>query len=50
MNKHKTTKINIRIEDEMRELLVQIASDNDTSLSEVIRYLIKEGLNDYKIL
>lgn len=50
MNKHKTTKINIRIEDEMHKLLVQIASDNDTSLSEVIRYLIKEGLNDHKVL
>lgn len=50
MNKHKTTKINIRLEDEMHKLLVQIASDNDTSLSEVIRYLIKEGLNDNKVL
>lgn len=50
MNKRKTNTINIRLEGEMYNLLVQIASDNDTSLSEVIRYLIKEGLNDNKVL
>lgn len=48
MNRHKTTKVNIRLEEEIYNLLQQMTTDNNTSLSEIIRYLIKEGLHDIR--
>ncbi len=44
MNKRKTKALKIRFEEDMFETIEQMAIENDTSLSEVIRYLIKEGL------
>lgn len=45
MNKRKTDAIKIRFERDMYEDIEKLASDNDTSLSEVVRHLIKKGLN-----
>lgn len=46
MNKRKASTIKIRIDDEMYKQIDELATNNDTSLSEVVRYLIKKSLEE----
>lgn len=47
MNKRKPNALKVRFDNDMYDKIVDIANKNDTSLSEVIRYLINEGLQQY---
>lgn len=46
MNKRKTNALKIRLEQDLYDIIEEMAVENDTSLSEVVRYLIREGLKD----
>lgn len=46
MNKRKTNALKIRLEQDLYDIIEEMAIENDTSLSEVVRYLIREGLKD----
>lgn len=47
INKKKNTVVNIRMSNDTKDKLSQLANDNETTMSEIIRYLVeKEFLND----
>ena len=49
MSHMKTDRLNIRVDDKTKKLLEDVAEKNDISVSDIIRWLIKNFVHLFKI-